>query len=185
MMIQRGRRPRSDFWDLQCYPAKTFHEKSRLLIYDSLLSHTHIVRKLTFLGVQKCRCVTIGYPRNKVIQSQSLKNGSILYEDSELRNEVTVSFPIEGIFQNIFAFQLLYTHRSLSLKGLVEKFNRALTVSVGDLECFSWIALYMYMYAYMYRISSFLTLKAKQKRAKRVCFLYHFSGLRHSLSERC
>ena len=40
----------------------------------------------------------------KVIQSQSLKNGSILYEDSELRNEVTVSFPIEGIFQNIFAF---------------------------------------------------------------------------------
>ena len=88
----------------QCYPAKTFHEKSRLLIYDSLLSHTHIVRKLTFLGVQKCRCVTIGYPRNKVIQSQSLKNGSILYEDSELRNEVTVSFPIEGIFQNIFAF---------------------------------------------------------------------------------
>ena len=91
---------------VQCYPAKikTFHEKSRLLIYDSLLSHTHIVRKLTFLGVQKCRCVTIGYPRNKVIQSQSLKNGSILYEDSELRNEVTVSFPIEGIFQNIFAF---------------------------------------------------------------------------------
>ena len=90
--------------NIQCYPAKTFHEKSRLLIYDSLLSHTHIVRKLTFLGVQKCRCVTIGYPRNKVIQSQSLKNGSILYEDSELRNEVTVSFPIEGIFQNIFAF---------------------------------------------------------------------------------
>ena len=44
------------------------------------------------------------FPRNKVIQSQSLKNGSILYEDSELRNEVTVSFPIEGIFQNIFAF---------------------------------------------------------------------------------
>ena len=89
---------------LQCYPAKTFHEKSRLLIYDSLLSHTHIVRKLTFLGVQRCGCVTIGYPRKKVIRSQSAKNGLILYEDFELRNEVTVTFPIEGIFQNIFAF---------------------------------------------------------------------------------
>ena len=68
---------------VQCYPAKTFHEKSRLLIYDSLFRHTHIVGKLTFLGVQRCGCVGIGYPRKKVVQSQSLKNGSILYEDSE------------------------------------------------------------------------------------------------------
>ena len=48
--------------------------------------------------------MTIGYPRKKVIRARSLKNGSILYayEDFELRNEVTVTFPIEGIFQKIF-----------------------------------------------------------------------------------
>jgi hypothetical protein len=40
----------------------------------------------------------------KVIQSQSAKNGLILYEDFELRNEVTVTFPIEGIFQKYFYF---------------------------------------------------------------------------------
>ena len=80
------------------------------MIYNSLLSHTHIVRKLTFLGVQKCGCVGIGYPRKKVIRARSLKNGSILYEDFELRNEVTVTFPIEGIFQNFFNFKLPHTH---------------------------------------------------------------------------
>ena len=96
--------------------AKRSGRKSRLLIYDSLLSHTHIVRKLTFLGVQKCGCVTIGYPRKKVIRARSLKNGSILYEDFELRNEVTVTFPIEGIFQNFFNFKLPHTHGTLSLK---------------------------------------------------------------------
>ena len=84
--------------------AKRSGRKSRLLIYDSLFRHTHIVRKLTFLGVQKCGCVGIGYPRKKVIRARSLKNGLILYEDFELRNEVTVTFPIEGIFQNTFAF---------------------------------------------------------------------------------
>ena len=60
--------------------------------------------KLTFLGVKKCGCVLIGYPRGKVIRARSLKNGSILYEDFELRNEVTVTFPREGIFQKTFAF---------------------------------------------------------------------------------
>ena len=92
--------------------AKRSGRKSRLLIYDSLFRHTHIVRKLTFLGVQKCGCVTIGYPRKKVIRARSLKNGLILYayEDLELRNEVTVTFPIEGIFQNFFNFKLPHTH---------------------------------------------------------------------------
>ena len=52
----------------------------------------------------------IGYPRKKVIRSQSAKNGLILYEDFELRNEVTVTFPIEGIFQNCFNFKLPRTH---------------------------------------------------------------------------
>ena len=80
------------------------------MIYNSLFRHTHIVRKLTFLGVQKCGCVTIGYPRKKVIRARSLKNGLILYEDFELRNEVTVTFPIEGIFQNFFNFKLPHTH---------------------------------------------------------------------------
>jgi hypothetical protein len=75
-----------------------------LLIYDSLFRHTHIVRKLTFLGVQKCGCVGIGYFGDRNIRARSLKNGSILYEDFELRNEVTVTFPIEGIFQNSFNF---------------------------------------------------------------------------------
>ena len=54
--------------------------------------------------VHKCGCVLIGYPRKKVIRSQSAKNGLILYEDFELRNEVTVTFPIEGIFQKYFYF---------------------------------------------------------------------------------
>jgi hypothetical protein len=50
--------------------------------------------------------VLIGYPRKKVIRSQSAKNGLILYayEDFELRNEVTVTFPIEGIFQKTFNY---------------------------------------------------------------------------------
>jgi hypothetical protein len=60
--------------------------------------------------------VTIGYSRKKVIRSQSAKNGLILYEDFELRNEVTVTFPIEGIFQNFFYFKLPHTHGTLSLK---------------------------------------------------------------------
>ena len=97
-------------WGIQWNPAKTFHEKSRLLIYDSLFRHTHIVRKLTLLGVQKCGCVGIGYSRKKVIRSQSAKNGLILYEDFELGNEVTVTFPIKGIFQNFFNFKLPHTH---------------------------------------------------------------------------
>ena len=84
------------------------------MIYDSLLSHTHIVRKLTFLGVQKCGCVGIGYLGDRIIRARSLKNGSILYEDFELRNEVTVTFPIEGIFQNTFGFKLPRTHETLS-----------------------------------------------------------------------
>ena len=54
--------------------------------------------------------MTIGYPRKKVIRARSLKNGLILYEDFELRNEVTVTFPIEGIFQNFFNFKLPHTH---------------------------------------------------------------------------
>jgi len=90
--------------------AKRLGGKSRLLIYDSLFRHTHIVRKLTFLGVQKCGCVGIGYPRKKVIRARSLKNGSILYEDFELRNKVAVTFPTEGIFQNFFNFKIPRTH---------------------------------------------------------------------------
>ena len=39
-----------------------------------------------------------------------------MYEDFELRNEVTVTFPIEGIFQNFFNFKLPHTHGTLSLK---------------------------------------------------------------------
>ena len=78
--------------------AKRPDGNSRLLIYDSLFRHTHIVRKLTFLGVQKCGCVGIGYPRKKVVRARSLNNGSILYEEFELRNEVAVTFPTEGIF---------------------------------------------------------------------------------------
>jgi hypothetical protein len=35
------------------------------------------------------------------------KNGSILYEDFELRKEVTVTFPVEGIFQKDFLFSFL------------------------------------------------------------------------------
>ena len=58
----------------------------------------------------------IGYPRKKVIRARSLKNGLILYEDFELRNEVTVTFPIDGIFQNFFYFKLPHTHGTLSLK---------------------------------------------------------------------
>jgi hypothetical protein len=54
--------------------------------------------------------VLIGYPRKKVFRSQSAKNGLILYEDFELRNEVTVTFPIEGIFQIFFNFKLPHTH---------------------------------------------------------------------------
>jgi hypothetical protein len=63
-------------------------------VYDSLFHSTCTIRKLAFLGVQKCGCCEIGYSRKKVIQSQSAKNGLILYEDFELRNEVTVTFPI-------------------------------------------------------------------------------------------
>ncbi len=58
--------------------------------------------------------MTIGSPIKKVIRSQSAKNGLILYEDFELRNEVTVTFPIEGIFQNTFGFKLPHTHGTLS-----------------------------------------------------------------------
>ena len=100
--------------DVRRNAAKRSGRKSRLLIYDSLFRHTHIVRKLTFLGVQKCGCVGIGYSRKKVIRSQSAKNGLILYEDFELRNEVTVTFPIDGIFQNTFGFKLPHTHETLS-----------------------------------------------------------------------
>jgi hypothetical protein len=39
-----------------------------------------------------------------------LKNGSILYEDFELRNKVAVTFPAEGIFQNFFNFKIPRTH---------------------------------------------------------------------------
>jgi hypothetical protein len=45
---------------------------------------------LTFLGVQKCASCEIGYHRDRNIRARSLKNGSILNEDVELRNEVTV-----------------------------------------------------------------------------------------------
>ena len=45
------------------------------LNYDSLLLHTHIVRKRTVLGVQRCGCVTIGYLRKKV--RNALLNGSV------------------------------------------------------------------------------------------------------------
>ena len=99
--------------------AKRSGGKSRLLIYDSLLSHTHIVRKLTFLGVQKCGCVTIGYPRKKVIRARSLKNGLILYEDFALRNEVTVTFPIEGIFQNFLILSFLIPIASRLRRGMI------------------------------------------------------------------
>ena len=61
-------------------------------------------------GVQKGRCCAFDLRRKKVIRARSLKNGSILYEDFELRNEVTVTFPIEGIFQNLFNFKLPHTH---------------------------------------------------------------------------
>ena len=78
--------------------------RPRLLIYDSLFLHTRTIRKPLILGVQKCGCVGIGYLGDRNIRARSLKNGSILYEDFELRNEVTVTFPIEGIFQKTFAF---------------------------------------------------------------------------------
>jgi hypothetical protein len=42
--------------------------------------------------------------RDRIIRARSLKNSSILYEDFELRNEVTVTFPTEGIFQKTFSF---------------------------------------------------------------------------------
>jgi hypothetical protein len=56
----------------------------------------------------------IGYPKKKLFDLKSAKNGLILYEDFELRNEVTVTFPIEGIFQNTFGFKLPHTHGTLS-----------------------------------------------------------------------
>ena len=99
-------KPSGPYSDLRRYAAKRSGGKNRLLIYDSLFRHTHIVRKLTFLGVQTCGCVGIGYLGDRNIRARSLKNGSILYayEDFELRNEVTVTFPIEGIFQKDFYF---------------------------------------------------------------------------------
>ena len=90
--------------------------ESRLLIYDSLFHSTCTIRKLGSSGVHICASCQIGYPRKKVIRARSLKNGLILYEDFELRNEVTVTFPIEGIFQNFFNFKLPHTHGTLSLK---------------------------------------------------------------------
>jgi hypothetical protein len=74
------------------------------LICDILFDSTYTIRKLTFLGVQKCASCEIGYHRDRHIRARSLKNGSILYEDFELRNDVTVTFPLEGIFQKTFAF---------------------------------------------------------------------------------
>ena len=49
-------------------------------------------------------CANNRLSEKKVIRARSLKNGLILYEDFELRNEVTVTFPREGIFQKTFAF---------------------------------------------------------------------------------
>ena len=43
--------------------------------------------------------MTIGYLGDRNIRARSLKNGTILYEDFDLRNEVTVTFPTEGIYQ--------------------------------------------------------------------------------------
>ena len=74
---------------------------SRLQI---LFLHTRTIRKPLILGVQKCGCVGIGYLGDRNIRARSLKNGSILYEDFELRNEFTVTFLIEGIFQKSFYF---------------------------------------------------------------------------------
>ena len=100
--------------------AKRLGGKWVKLNYDSLFRHTHIVRKLTFLGVQRCGCVGIGYPRKKVIQSQSLKNGSILYEDFELRNKVAVTFPTEGIFSKLFLIlRFLVPIVSRLLRGII------------------------------------------------------------------
>ena len=49
-----------------------------------LFRHTHIVRKLTFLGVQKCGCVGIGYSRKKVIRSQSATAGQSINVSRDL-----------------------------------------------------------------------------------------------------
>ena len=49
----------------------------------------------------------IGYLGDRNIRARSLKNGSILYEDFELRNEVTVTFPMKGIFSNLLLFSFL------------------------------------------------------------------------------
>jgi hypothetical protein len=57
-----------------------------LLICDILFDSTYTIRKLTFLGVQKCAACEIGYHRDRNTRALSLKNGSILYEDIELRN---------------------------------------------------------------------------------------------------
>ena len=63
--------------------------------------------------------MTIGYPRKKVIRARSLKNGLILYEDLELRNEVTVTFPIEGIFQNFLILSFLIPIASRLRRGMI------------------------------------------------------------------
>jgi hypothetical protein len=80
------------------------------------VTHPHR-SKADVLGRSKmwvCDNTAVGYPRKKVIRARSLKNGLILYEDFEQRNEVTVTFPIEGIFQNTFCFKLPHTHKTLS-----------------------------------------------------------------------
>ena len=74
------------------------------------MHNTNTTKRALILGVWWCTCWVFDLRRKKVIRSQSAKNGLILYEDFELRNEVTVTFPIEGIFQNFFNFKLPHTH---------------------------------------------------------------------------
>ena len=78
------------------------------------MHNTYTTKRALILGVWRCTCCAFDLRRKKVIRSRSAKNGLILYEDFELRNEVTVTFPTEGIFQNTFGFKLPHTHGTLS-----------------------------------------------------------------------
>ena len=72
-----------------------------------------------FLPVSRAGCVGIGYLGDRNIRARSLKNGLILYEDFELRNEVTVTFPREGIFRNLFIFSFLIPKVSRLRRGII------------------------------------------------------------------
>ena len=59
-----------------------------------------------------CICIannSAGLIADRVLEFSKVeqKNGSILYEDFELRNEVTVTFPMEGFFRKRLLFSFL------------------------------------------------------------------------------